>query len=214
MTDQAKTDFSTITYRTRMQRLQPNADEVLKEVIFKQIGDHFKSYTDLVENYNFEFLGRSDDGITTIRVTTKYRTPAGKEYIDLKVNRIWFKDLIEYVFEDRLPKHYHIDELAAFKSFIKKHFPGIRITENNLSENKGKEVHLSFIREANGNAKNFPAYFLSDNPESMDAGGITKYADYMTEFYFFNNREDIPVEPKMINDKLDLSASEIYTVES
>lgn len=213
MTDQAKTDFSTITYRTRMQRLQPNADEVLKEVIFKQIGDHFKSYTDLVENYNFKLYGRTEEGKLIVRVTTKYRTPAGKDHIDLTVNRIWLKDLIEYIFEDRLPKSFHIDEIETFKTFMLKHFPNIGFNISNLPENKGQRVRLVFNREDNGSTKDFPVYFLTDNVESMDAGGQVQYKDKQAEYFFFNEVSDKPVEPKLVNDHLDLRSSEIYTVE-
>lgn len=213
MTDQAKTDFSTITYRTRMQRLQPNADEVLKEVIFKQIGDHFKSYTDLVENYNFELYGRTEEGKLIVRVTTKYRTPAGKDHIDLTVNRIWLKDLIEYIFEDRLPKSFHIDEIEAFKTFMLKHFPNIGFNISNLPENKGQRVRLVFNREDNGSTKDFPVYFLTDNVEAMEAGGQVQYEDKQAEYFFFNEVSDKPVEPKLVNDHLDLRLSEIYTVE-
>lgn len=213
MTDQAKTDFSTITYRTRMQRLQPNADEVLKEVIFKQIGDHFKSYTDLVENYNFELYGRNEEGKLIVRVTTKYRTPAGKDHIDLTVNRIWLKDLIEYIFEDRLPKSFHISEIEAFKTFMLKHFPNIGFNISNLPENKGQRVRLVFNREDNGSTKDFPVYFLTDNVEAMDAGGQVQYEDKQAEYFFFNEVNDKPVEPKLVNDHLDLRSSEIYTVE-
>lgn len=213
MTDQAKTDFSTITYRTRMQRLQPNADEVLKEVIFKQIGDHFKSYTDLVENYNFKLYGRTEEGKLIVRVTTKYRTPAGKDHIDLTVNRIWLKDLIEYIFEDRLPKSFHISEIEAFKTFMLKHFPNIGFNISNLPENKGQRVRLVFNREDNGNTKDFPVYFLTDNVEAMDAGGQVQYKDKQAEYFFFNEVNDKPVEPKLVNDHLDLRLSEIYTVE-
>ena len=213
MTDQAKTDFSTITYRTRMQRLQPNADEVLKEVIFKQIGDHFKSYTDLVENYNFELYGRNEEGKLIVRVTTKYRTPAGKDHIDLTVNRIWLKDLIEYIFEDRLPKSFHISEIEAFKTFMLKHFPNIGFNISNLPENKGQRVRLVFNLEGNGSTKDFPVYFLTDNVEAMDAGGQVQYEDKQAEYFFFNEVSDKPVEPKLVNDHLDLRLSEIYTVE-
>ena len=213
MTDQAKTDFSTITYRTRMQRLQPTADEVLKEVIFKQIGDHFKSYTDLVENYNFELYGRNEEGKLIVRVTTKYRTPAGKDHIDLTVNRIWLKDLIEYIFEDRLPKSFHISEIEEFKTFMLKHFPNIGFNISNLPENKGQRVRLVFNREDNGSTKDFPVYFLTDNVEAMDAGGQVQYEDKQAEYFFFNEVSDKPVEPKLVNDHLDLRSSEIYTVE-
>lgn len=213
MTDQAKTDFSTITYRTRMQRLQPNADEVLKEVIFKQIGDHFKSYTDLVENYNFELYGRTEEGKLIVRVTTKYRTPVGKDHINLTVNRIWLKDLIEYIFEDRLPKSFHIREIEAFKTFMLKHFPNIGFNISNLPENKGQRVRLVFNREDNGSTKDFPVYFLTDNVEAMDAGGQLQYEDKQAEYFFFNEVNDKPVEPKLVNDHLDLRSSEIYTVE-
>lgn len=213
MTDQTKTDFSTITYRTRMQRLQPNVDEVLKEVIFKQIGDHFKSYTDLVENYNFKLYGRTEEGKLIVRVTTKYRTPAGKDHIDLTVNRIWLKDLIEYIFEDRLPKSFHIDEIEAFKTFMLKHFPNIGFNISNLPENKGQRVRLVFNREDNGNTKDSPVYFLTDNVEAMDADGQVQYKDKQAEYFFFNEVSDKPVEPKLINDHLDLRSSEIYTVE-
>jgi len=213
MTDQAKTDFSTITYRTRMQRLPPTADEALKEVIFKQIGDHFKSYTDLVENYNFELFGRTSEGKLIVRVTTKYRTPAGQDHIDLTVNRIWLKDLIDYIFEDRLPKSFHIDEIEGFKSFMLKHFPNIGFNISNLPENKGKRVRLIFNREGNGSAKDSPVYFLTDNVEAMDAGGQVQYDDKQAEYFFFNEVSDKPVEPKLINDHLDLRLSEIYTIE-
>lgn len=213
MTDQAKTDFSTITYRTRMQRLQPNVDEVLKEVIFKQIGDHFKSYTDLVENYNFELYGRNEEGKLIVRVSTKYRTPAGQDYIDLTVNRIWLKDLIDYVFEDRLPKSFHIDEVDTFKAFIGQHLPGVLFVESELPEGKGKQINVTFNRDEHGNAKDLPVYRLLDDPAQMDAGVRDQYKDHEAVFFFFNEASDKPVEPKLVNDHLDLRLSEIYTVE-
>lgn len=223
-----------VKYQKGILKQKAKAIDVLKDLIYEANTDQFqnRAYFDTVMS-DVDFRLILDDDVNQERIKLLATKRSNNSVVEFTLNKLWFKDYVEYLFGDNLPEYYQLgEESEKFKQFIQSEFNGMQVLRILLDDGDPstayEELYIPFVRdEAQRDTitDETPAWRLTLSPidwkssprETKLVGGDSDYTlpEFVREkgafYYATHNKITLP---KLVNDWIDVNPRDIIEEET